>query len=263
MSLILDALNRSETEQASGGEVPGLATRHYADGDDGEASWRSRFILLAVVLGLLVLLGAWIFLAEKSTMEPPPVATLSPEVAPVVAPSPPPATKPSAVQAEPVVVFAPVAKSAPRPDVAALYQTQPQKFSANDSSRSQEAPVESVQPVAQEETVAQREQLIDLEKMIELAEREIDNQSLAEHSAPMLDALSQQRKDAIPTLMYSRHDYREDSAASTIIINGKTLRSGDSAASGITLEEILPDSAVFSLRGELFRLGALSSWVNL
>jgi hypothetical protein len=47
-----------------------------------------------------------------------------------------------------------------------------------------------------------------------------------------------------------------------VVINGKTLRTGASAA-GVKVEEILPDSVVLEVKGNRFRLRALNSWVNL
>jgi len=63
-------------------------------------------------------------------------------------------------------------------------------------------------------------------------------------------------------LMYLQHDYSGDSARSTVIINGKTLRAGGSVG-GLKVEEILPDSVVLEFKGTRFRLRALNSWVNL
>ena len=104
---------------------------------------------------------------------------------------------------------------------------------------------------------------MDLEHLVVKAQREVDNARLAEHPAPFVIDLSQQKKDAVPTIFYQRHDYAGDSASSSVVLNGKTLRVGGLAAPGVKVEEILPDSVVLSHDGNQFRLRALNSWVNL
>ena len=79
---------------------------------------------------------------------------------------------------------------------------------------------------------------------------------------PFLSAQSQQTKDAIPTIMYLRHDYSGNPASASVVLNGKTLRQGGSV-NGVRVEEILPDSVVLEYQGTRFRLRALNSWVNL
>ena len=60
MSLILDALNRSEAERRGGGEVPGLATEHFsgAEGDKfklrGYLPWLALAVAVAVIAWLLL-----------------------------------------------------------------------------------------------------------------------------------------------------------------------------------------------------------------
>ncbi|MEM1113857.1 MAG: general secretion pathway protein GspB [Pseudomonadota bacterium] len=296
MSLILDALNRAEDERRSGGSVPGLDTQHYPAPESGR-----RFGLRAALPALAMLLGAvlvWWVLSEGDATAPeavltqesapmPPVSRPGPEAEPVrtsQAVKPPP---PEAASSQPPVALSATARASrlEQAQVAALYQRQPiegpqlierdarvatrpaptAKQSRNEPSGAPAASRASDTPQRSEvvEASAAPEQAIDLEKMIAIAEREIENQRLAEHPAPFLTDLSQQRKDAIPTLMYSRHNFGGDSGRSTIVINGKTLRAGAQVLPGIRLEEILPDSAVFSFRGEQFRLAALNSWVNL
>jgi hypothetical protein len=107
------------------------------------------------------------------------------------------------------------------------------------------------------------EESLDIEALVERAENELENARLAEHPAPFLADLSQQKKNQIPTLMYSRHDYASDAKASAVTINGKSLRAGGTAGGGVRVVEVLPDSVVLSHQGTEFRLRALNSWVNL
>ncbi len=110
---------------------------------------------------------------------------------------------------------------------------------------------------------AAREEPVDIAKLVEQAERELKNRELAEHAAPFLVELSQHTKDQIPTIYYQRHDYAGDSARSTVLLNGRELRVGGTAAPGVKVVEILPDSVVLSHDGREFRLRALNSWINL
>lgn len=107
------------------------------------------------------------------------------------------------------------------------------------------------------------EQPIDIEQMVLQAREQMENARLEEHPAPFIAGLSQQTKDAIPTIFYERHDYSGNAAQSSVVLNGKKLKAGGSAAAGVKVEEILPDSVVLSHRGTQFRLRALNSWINL
>jgi hypothetical protein len=123
-------------------------------------------------------------------------------------------------------------------------------------------------PAAREQAAAVavkpvQEEPIDIEKMVVEAREELENASLAEHSAPFIAELSQQTKDSIPTIFYERHDYSGNPAQSNVVLNGKKLKVGGSPAGGVKVEEILSDSVVLNHRGTQFRLRALNSWINL
>lgn len=107
------------------------------------------------------------------------------------------------------------------------------------------------------------EEPVDIEEILLRAKEEMNQGDLVEHPAPFLVDLSQRTKDEIPTIMYQRHNYGGDSSRSSVVLNGKTLRAGGNAASGVTVDEILSDSVILSFRGTQFRLRALNSWVNL
>ena len=111
--------------------------------------------------------------------------------------------------------------------------------------------------------VARAEQSVDIDQILQQAREEVENASLDDHPVPFLGDLSQQTKDDIPTLYYQRHDYSSDTNLSSIVVNGTTVKAGESPLPGMKVEEILPDSVVLSYRGTQFRLRALNSWVNL
>ncbi|MEM9254615.1 MAG: general secretion pathway protein GspB [Pseudomonadota bacterium] len=130
--------------------------------------------------------------------------------------------------------------------------------------RSAEPAASAAAPAAEPLNEAdEAEEAIDIEQMLNEAREEMANARLVEHSAPFLSGLSQQVKNEIPTVLYQRHDYSGAAGQSKVLLNGKSLGPGGTAAPGLKVEEILPDSVVLSFRGTRFRLRALNSWVNL
>ncbi len=189
-----------------------------------------------------------------------------------------PATpEPAAADTRPVVdesgsPAAPAA-AAPDPAVAALYQAEAKPELAP---REKPAPKPRVTRPAQsgaagddagagaERTAAApAEETVDIDAMVRQAQDELADARLAEHPAPFISDLSQQAKDAIPTILYSVHNYSGKPGQSTVVLNGKELKVGGSPAAGVKVDEILPDSVVLSFQGKQFRLRALNSWVNL
>lgn len=103
---------------------------------------------------------------------------------------------------------------------------------------------------------------LDIEAMVQQAEKSLSKQKLEEHSSPLLEELTQSLKDALPTLMYLRHDYR-GGGGSQVTINRREAGTGESVAPGVEVVEILTDAVVLRFQGQVFRLRALNSWVNL
>ena len=102
---------------------------------------------------------------------------------------------------------------------------------------------------------------IDLEKAIAEAARAVGEQSLVPHAATMIENLSQQQKDDIPTLIYSVHDYQTDGSAA-VELNGQRLKVGQRAGQ-VMVRDILIDSVILENSGVTFRLTALNSWINM
>ena len=102
---------------------------------------------------------------------------------------------------------------------------------------------------------------IDLVAAIERAAREVGEPNLVPHPTVLLENLSQQQKDQIPTIVYTEHVYAEGVAPS-VELNGQRLRPGQ-RVDGMTVEDILIDSVILRVNGVSFRLRALNTWVNL
>ncbi len=281
MSLILDAINRSQRERANPGDVPGIATQHYVDSSPPRGAWRLPLLLLALVLALAVIV--WLLLRPAPQLAAPApdadeLVSPAPEPAPATpAPEPPPQSS-GAVRAKVSAGDRPAASEEQRgaqgavkpadkaqdPAVAALYSQAARTEAAIDETADEPAPVASAAAPATAPVAAGRtEEPVAIETLLRRAREEMDAGSLPPHPAPMLGELSQQQKDAIPTLLYSAHDFRGDGGASSVLINGNSARVGGRVAPGVQVTEILPDSVVLEHAGRAFRLKALNSWVNL
>jgi hypothetical protein len=285
LSLILDALNRSRQDSDP---VPGLATRHDADVSRAVPPWRRYFPWSALTVAVLVIV---LLLLEREWASPEPVATLAPAPrAGIEADRAPPAAPVPAVMSDTVEAEVDVEAAPPAVEVAPEVEAEPAITDVAEPpvdpaiARLYEQPDGGDSPVAGKSDAraadqatatraggvekaplppAQEEQRIDIEQLVLQAQEEIENARLAEHSAPFISELSQQTKDAIPTVYYQRHDYAGDNGESQVVLNGDTLGEGGSPAAGMRVVEILPDSVVLNYRGTEFRLRALNSWINL
>ena len=102
---------------------------------------------------------------------------------------------------------------------------------------------------------------IDLVAAIERAAREVGEPNLVPHPTVLLENLSQQQKDQIPTIVYTEHVYAEG-AVPAVELNGQRLRPGQRVGT-MTVEDVLVDSVILRVNGISFRLRALNTWVNL
>lgn len=69
-------------------------------------------------------------------------------------------------------------------------------------------------------------------------------------------------QNAVPTLMYSAHNYHPD-GKSSVIINRRLRYEGDQVADGVTLESIEPEGVILRMGSHRFTLRAKVSWVNM
>lgn len=102
---------------------------------------------------------------------------------------------------------------------------------------------------------------IDLAAAIEEAAQVLGESRLMPHPAVLLENLSQQQKDQVPTIVYSAHGFNAE-GQSTVTLNQQQLGVGQRAGL-IEVREILPDSVILKINGVVFRLRALNTWVNL
>jgi len=294
MSLILDALQRSQQGQ-SDTAVPAVPS-----GEHFQMANRRRGLFVGLLTGLLVSLllwvgwvqfGAWVIRddRERSDAQPPtsgeaPVSErserqsislrsgtrfdstrltdLTPERgdsegAKSSAGIPPPidelALKPAPAPELPLSTIRQLRQAEVDALYAATQSDLPKKLAT------ESAP--SAPSFAKPERIRQQEdRVIDIEEVLRRAQAEMGEAPLTPHSAPLIDRLSQQQKDRIPTLLYTEHN--EVAEPPSVVINGRRLAKGD-RLNGFTVVDVLVDSVVMSWGGVEFRLRALNSWVNL
>jgi hypothetical protein len=102
---------------------------------------------------------------------------------------------------------------------------------------------------------------IDFADILAAAQEELGVKPLVESSEPLLETLSQQIKDDIPSLIYSEHRYNP-AGDSSVTLNGKVVKERQRVGA-FTVVEILPDSVVLRWREAQFRVRARNSWVNM
>ena len=130
------------------------------------------------------------------------------------------------------------------------------------SSLSESAPQANRAPSETQEVVSRSlAPPIDLATAMEQAARAAGESTLVPHPVVLLENLSQQQKDRVPTIVYSDHVFAAVDIAS-VELNGKRLLAGQQAG-GIEVVEILTDSVILRAGGSEFRLRALNTWVNL
>ncbi len=102
---------------------------------------------------------------------------------------------------------------------------------------------------------------VDFAEILAQAQKELGVQPLVESSEPLLETLSQQTKDQIPSLIYSEHNYSVN-GRSEVVLNGQSLTERQRAGP-FTVVEILPDSVILRWRETQFRVRARNSWINM
>jgi general secretion pathway protein B len=74
------------------------------------------------------------------------------------------------------------------------------------------------------------------------------------HSIPYLNELPASLKIALPPIRMTSHLYRGNSRL--VSVNGKIMSEGVSIGEGLFLDEITPEGAIMSFRGQRFRVRA-------
>lgn len=267
MSLILDALSRSERERRAEAQgVPDLLVAQPVN--PLRRRWPWLLALAVLFVGAGVAAALFFYRAGSDPAAPDStqlVATPIPETRPSLPPRAAAEIATSATSGDagiPVAIGPERAPERATADVAAvarLYEAQ--RVESAPQASSQPQPVEA-DPLAEAASAAPaRETPVDLAAALRQAQEAVADASMSQHSTPLLSQQSKQFRDRVPTLMYLRHDYRS-AGSSAVTINGESLRAGQRSGP-VQVVEILPDSVILRFDGEDFRLRALNSWINL
>jgi hypothetical protein len=111
------------------------------------------------------------------------------------------------------------------------------------------------------ESNAVEERSVDFAEILAKAQSELGVSPLVDSTDPLLETLSQQIKDNIPSLIYSAHDFRP-SGRSSVVLNGESAGERQKVGA-FTVVEILPDSVILRWRETQFRVRARNSWINM
>lgn len=270
MSLILDALNRADSERKNQAPVPDLNTHHRPLVlEPDETSYRRRWLFVAggLICCVFMFLGYWFALVRTSAT---PVSTLTAPSSQVAINSPVPAGKTAAslssyaaasaansVAREPInsalkaaevdhlYAQEAVAQAAPTADVSQLYD-------AEESTGSETI----VDPFASLPGAQATPSAVEIERE---PARTFDNTL---HIQDFND-LPWNTKQKMPTISYQRHDYLAG-GVSSVVINGQTLGIGNIVATGqFVVQDILVDGVVLKQGDKTFKLRALNGWINM
>ena len=289
MSLILDALNKAQHErQEQRQPVPQLSTVHHTPPLVDAAlrlnmnpRWR-LFALAMLAIIALVTLG-WFSLVDSTPNVPESlvesaIPLISNRAQPLISNREQPQalaagdedTREVAVETNKPPEAAPVSVDAsmpiqrpsakPRADVTNLYQA-----AHSHANQAERLPVaESVRPVSPPDLPAvENNNPVQIPVIMPAPVKPEPVNSLSSRTdLPYMQELSWNTQQKLPSILYSGHQYSEESGTRKVEINGATYREGASVSTELVLEEIMSDGIILRFQAQSFKLQALNSWVN-
>jgi hypothetical protein len=245
MSLILDALHRSEKDRRDSEHVADIHSPVSEEALSKPRRLPLRYIVEALLLLLVV--GYLLWPADKVALvaQEPVVAPLSEEV-PVVELSPKLAAPEIRKMLEPIESVEPAPQQAPV-EVAAV--------AAIDDLYSKKAAIKE-QPVktvdAQQDVVKERSE----EQSQAASRQQLFNE------LPAISELPSSLSRRIKSIDYAVHVYSVAEDSGVVTLNGQQLRVGGRVDNGLLIVDILEAGLVLDFQGTLFKMPALNSWVN-
>lgn len=278
MSLILDALNRAEHERKNQNAVPDINTLHRPQALNTESGSRRTLwwaigavlVLIAIILALVIVLrqksGAALVLApppvsvaqQATSIQQPataqtPAASLSSAQSPVAS---------TAAIAAPAVVTEAPRKSVTDADVDKLYAAEDTAAPAPISNGVNEL------YAAEAATTAASETIVDpfnstgnpaTAPQEQAPPRTFDSIK----NIPDFNALPWNMRQKIPTISYARHNYLAG-GVSSVVINNQTTGVGNIIGTGqFIVQDIFVDGVVLKHGNAVFKLRALTGWINM
>lgn len=272
MSLILDALNRAEQERKRQDQVPDIHTIHLAPAMPlGDPSRTKRRLLMIGGLLVLIIIGAsiWFFRApatgipEQQNLAPASVELPQQDVttpAPAAELASVQAASPVSAQQESTPDTTNQADAVNNTDINSLYAaTETKPAEAAISSPVTELYIEEEKPTESESVATPFPDAVPTpEPLPEVKSHRLDEFP----NLPFFNDLPWTQKQQIPTISYSRHNYLP-SAVSSVVINGATRGVGNLTPGEFIIEDIVADGVVLRYQNMVFKLPALSGWVNM
>ena len=291
MSMILDAMKRSKEVDVQG-DVPSVDIEHFVTSHQTRGLTMPAAGIIAVCVALILIGGSFYAAslfkrasgaASAPLVAPAPVSvpggsgTKTPENAFGEVIQQPPKVKRDVVL-RPVVIDIPEQPTkAPKQNeaqLAKLYATMNQASDAAAEERSigdgsidisagrdVAASSVSIQAIEANQSSTVEEPPVDFAEILAKAQSELGVSPLVKSTEPLLETLSQQIKDDIPSLIYSAHDFRP-SGRSSVVLNGEAAGERQKVGA-FTVVEILPDSVILRWRETQFRVRARNSWINM
>lgn len=278
MSLILDALNRADTERKNQAPLPDVNTRHSPmalEPDEARSNWLwwgMALVVLAIILAAL----AWRWYGVEKSV---PVALPAEQTRSLAAPAPAVVNTQPASQSSPLVarpakqmtsahsLGSVAAASAANAGMAA---TDVQNLYAEEAAAPVVAEADINQLYAADESPGS-ESIVDpfaspalpeSASMVTETERE-PARTFANSPVQDFNDLPWNTKQKMPTISYQRHDYLPG-GISSVVINGQTLGMGNIVATGqFVVQDILVDGVVLKHGDRVFKLRALNGWINM
>lgn len=281
MSLILDALNRAEHERKTQNAVPDINTLHRPLAVNAESGARRKlWWVIGVVLVLAAVITALLVILRREA-EPPLVpapqpvseaqgptaqqtAGAQPSVA-VVAPATT-ARTPSTTTTD---IAAPVVAAKPSPRKSVTNADVDKLYAAEDATVA--APVDSgVNELyaAEAATTAASETIVDPFNSAGSATATPQEQAPPRtfdsiKNIPDFNSLPWNMRQKIPTISYARHNYLAG-GVSSVVINNQTTGVGNIIGTGqFIVQEIFVDGVVLKHGNAVFKLRALTGWINM
>lgn len=273
MSLILDALNRAENERKNQDAVPDLTTLHRPQELDRSPETRRT---LGWIMGVILVLSVTIIVlvvmlrrepvaqvSETAAAKPTPLVT-SPEpvVEPITpVPSSPPVIVPTVEKAPPV--------AAPSADINNLYAAEESESPEQINTGVSELYAAEAAITAASETIVDPFNAPASHPLTTMAAVAAPTQEVSPRTfdsiknIPDFNALPWNMRQRIPTIAYARHNYLAN-GISSVVINNQTTGVGNIIGNGqFVVQDILVDGVVLKHGNAVFKLRALSGWINM
>lgn len=225
MSLILDALNKSEQERTERDNAANIHAVHGSPPEQEKRLHHRRWFweFMAVVL-ILVLVYFYTEFTAKALVTAPLIETT-----------------PLPVETDSIAVM-------DRPVHKAVVES-----SSSDAVR---------QLYEQPEVIEAASVIVEEEVVTVVVEPPVD-ENAQWITVPLISALSSTISSGIVSIDFSVHLYSDKEGASFVNLNGELQREGDMVAPGLRLVKIFEYGVILDYQGTQFRLLPLSGWVNM